>query len=200
MNNIISLFTHKFIKRVCVKTLGLSWKSKVIDLCCGTGDIAQIVKKTCPACSVIGCDFSTKMLEIAAKKVQDVNFVEADCQNLPFEDEEFDYVTMGFGLRNVKDRNAAMKEISRILKSGGRFMHLDFGKGFRIFDSIFDFVVGNIIDKLYGNNGEYKYLIDSKKNFPNPEQLIEYFEQFNLKFYARKDFLFGIISCQILIK
>lgn len=195
MNNIISLGTDKIIKLNCIKQLDIKNGAKILDLCTGTGDIAEIIKGLYPKAQITGADFSENMLEIARKRVKGVEFINADCTNLPFEDNSFDFVTICYGLRNIENRKQAIREISRVLKNGGKLMHLDFGeKNFagKIFEK-----VAPLVAKLFSPNAEaYKYLVRSKQDFPAPDELIKEFENFKLK--KRCDFLFKSISCQIL--
>ena len=98
----------------------------ILDLCCGTGDFTQIISKYYPRTRVIGLDISEGMLKLAKAKNPAGVFMKGDCVNLPFENSEFDYVTMGFGLRNIEDRKKALSEIYRVLDNGGKFLQLDF--------------------------------------------------------------------------
>ena len=96
--------------------------SKALDVCCGTIDwTISLSKAVGPTGEVTGVDFSENMLEVGKTKTQDmdnINLVHGDAMNLPFEDNEFDYVTIGFGLRNVPDYLATLKELNRVLKPG----------------------------------------------------------------------------------
>ena len=196
MNRIISFGTDKFIKTKCVKLLDIKPEFKILDLCTGTGDIAGIIKKTCQQVDVIGIDFSEGMLNIARKKHPLVEFIKADCTNLPFEENSFDVVTIGFGLRNIKDYDSALKEIRRILKQNGQFMHLDFGEktlAGKIFETIIPFLA-----KVFKQDFEaYKYLSQSKKDFWIPDKIIDIIENYGFKNIKRKDFILKSISCQI---
>ena len=138
MNNIISFSTHKTIKEKAIKALNIKPNSKVLDLCCGTGDLGAIIKEIEPTCDVVGVDFSSQMLEIARKKHPNITFWEADATNLSFEKNSFDYIVMGFGLRNIPQKNKVLENIYKILKTNGKFLHLDFGKQ-------------NKISKIYDN-------------------------------------------------
>ena len=104
MNNIISFGLHKVIKTSAIKLLDIKKNSIILDLCCGTGDITKIVNKYFKSSKVIGVDSSNKMLEKAKIKNPDNLFIEADCTCLPFKDNEFDYVVISFGLRNIENR------------------------------------------------------------------------------------------------
>ena len=103
MNNLISFGLHKSIKEKSVKLLDLKPHSKVLDACCGTGDIIEIIKKIQPLAEVTGLDFSGKMLEIAGKRIENINFVQSDVTKLDFPDNNFDFVTMAFGHRNIQN-------------------------------------------------------------------------------------------------
>jgi len=199
MNNIMSLGTHKIIKALAIKSLNIKPKSKVLDLCCGTGDFGAIVKKLYPDCDVIGVDFSEKMLNIAEKNNKTITYRIADATKLPFEKNSFDYVVMGFGLRNIPEKNKAIEEIYRVLKTNGEFLHLDFGEhnfASRIFDIFILFTA-----KLFLKNTKpYKYLILSKRNFLTPDELIELFKFNRFKYQRHKKLIFGIISYQIMKK
>ena len=99
MNNIISFGMHKNVKLTSIKALKIEPNSKVLDLCCGSGDLGRIIKKIQPSCDVIGVDFSPKMLEIARLKNPNITYWEIDATDLPFEKNSFDYIVMGFGLQ-----------------------------------------------------------------------------------------------------
>ncbi len=196
LNNLISFFTHKFIKKEAIAKLDIVSNSSILDLCCGSGDMSGIIKNICPNCKVTGVDFSLNMLKIAKDKYKNIDFQYGNAVNLQFKDNEFDNVVMAFGLRNIPDKTAALNEIYRVLKPGGSFMHIDFGeKNFASW--IFD-VVAIIFAKIFSKKFKaYEYLIESKKNFPPPGKLINTFRRYGFKSVQRFDFLFGVISCQI---
>jgi len=199
MNNFISLGTHFLIKYIALRDLGVFKGANILDLCCGTGDFTKIISKICPEARVLGLDFSKNMLKSAMQKNPKKAFVYADCTNLPFKDNEFDFVTEGFGLRNIKNRKAAISEAYRVLKPNGRFLHLDFGTHNKI-SSIFSFAVPVIVKIFKKNAAHYNYLLASKDTFPEPDKLIEEFENAGFKLLKRHDFLFGAISAQIMTK
>ena len=201
MNNFISLGTHNYIKKIALKNLNIDKKSYILDLCCGTGDFSRILDKIAPKSKVIGLDNSTEMLKIAKIKNPEKAFMKGDCTALPFGENEFDYITISFGLRNIENRNKALNEIYRTLKKGGKFLHLDFGIH-GITSKIFDFIVMLVISatKRSYKTENYKYLIQSKNEYPQPYELIKEFETVGFKLLKRQDFLLGAISYQILIK
>ena len=125
--------------------------------------------------------------------------MKGDCTDLPFEEEEFNFITMGFGLRNIKDREKAISEIHRVLCRGGKFLQLDFGEHNKV-SKIFNIIVPFFAKIIGVNSKHYDYLLSSKEEFPRPDNLIKEFENSGLKFVKRVDYLFGTISMQIMEK
>ncbi len=198
-NNIISFGTHYIIKYLAIKELDIQPRSMVLDLCCGTGDFTKAINKIYPRAKVIGLDFSKEMINLAKVKNPKGAFIQADCTNLPFGNKDFQYITMGFGLRNIENRAKTLSEISRVLNSGGKYLHLDFGNHNKL-SFIFNFFV-QILSKIFGKNTQhYQYLLDSKNEFPEPNELIKEFEHYGFKLVKRCDYLFGTISAQIMEK
>ena len=199
-NNLISLWTHSFIKSAALKELNIQENMSILDLCCGTGDIIKLLFRINNRLNITGIDFSDNMLEIASKKFKNnknkPQLIKADITDLPLNSNSFDCITEVFGLRNVQERKLAIKEIHRLLKADGEFLHMDFGNK-NIFSSMFDIIIPIIIKILYGNNLPYKYLINSKKEFPTPENLIKEFEANGFKLKMKKNYIFGVISMQI---
>ena len=198
MNDYMSFFTHKNIKKSSIKMLDIKPDALILDLCCGTGDLCGIISSLYPKAKVIGLDFSREMIKLAKQKYPQITFINDDCTNLPFEN-EFDFVTIGFGLRNIENRELAISQIYKSLKSGGKFLHLDFGKHNKI-SKIFDKIVPVWVKLLKKEAQSYEYLLQSKNTYPEPDKLIEEFENAGLKFARKKDFLFGAISAQVMKK
>lgn len=199
MNNKISLGTHYLIKILAIKKLGIKPRSTVLDVCCGTGDFSKIISKISPKTKVIGLDISENMLKLAKHKNPKMCFLKGDCTQLAFKDNEFDYITIGFGLRNIQNRSQALSEIYRTLKPDGKFLHLDFGNS-KFIGKIFDILVPIIVKFSGKNSDNYKYLLQSKNEFPTPDELISEFETHGFKYISKQDYLFGIISAQIMKK
>lgn len=196
MNNFISWGTHLFVKYFSVRMLAVKKYSDILDLCCGSGDFTKIISKLYPQSKIIGLDNSVEMIKHAKIKNPHKPFVIGDCTDLPFGNEEFDIITIGFGLRNIYDRTKAIQEGFRVLKKDGQFLHLDFGKH-NIFSRIFDSLVALIVKLLGKNEQAYLYLSDSKKEYPEPNELIKEFEKEGFKLVKRKDFLLGVVSAQV---
>lgn len=194
-NDIISLLMHRIIKFDVIRRLPeLRTHAKILDLCCGTGDITNLLQKKYHDALITGVDFSEEMLKIARKKNKKLKFEEADCSILPYANNSFDLVTICFGLRNTPDYDKVLSEINRVLKPNGIFVHLDFGNASPTADKIFHNIV-ELVAQLQEDDS-YIYLMESKHDFPPVEELIKLFARNGLKLTERKDYLQGIISAQ----
>lgn len=199
INNIMSFGTQLRVKSACIKSLDIKPHDNVLDLCCGTGDLAGLTKKIQSEACVTGIDFSENMIDIAKDKYPNVQFFQGDATSLPYEDNTFDIVTMGFGLRNIQNAEKAVEEVYRILKPNGKFLHLDFGEK-NLISKIYDKLTPLIVSRFTDNSPAYSYLIKSRQIFPVPSELIKDFESKGFKLYKRKDYLFGVISSQVMVK
>lgn len=198
-NNIMSFGMQKYCKNSAIKMLDIKSNSNVIDLCCGTGDLSAIIKKFNSDCQITGIDFSENMLKIAKSKHKNIQFWQGDVTNLPYEDNFFDIAVMGFGLRNILNAEKSVEEVYRVLKPNGQFLHLDFGRK-NLPSKIYE-IITPIFTKIFTDNPKaYSYLIKSKREFPEPQDLIKDFESKGFKLKKRKDFIFGVISAQLMQK
>ena len=118
MNNKISLGSHYIIKILALKQLVLRENMMILDACCGTGDFVRILSKS--GLRVIGLDFSKEMIKIAKSKNPHGVFIHGDVTDLAFGENEFDVITMGFGLRNVENRKKALEAYQIVLNSESR--------------------------------------------------------------------------------
>ncbi|MDQ3857415.1 MAG: class I SAM-dependent methyltransferase [Actinomycetota bacterium] len=145
---------------------------RVLDACCGTGDLALAARERGGA--VTGVDFSEAMLDRARRKSRDVEWVRADILALPFADASFDAVTVGFGIRNVEDLEAALRELARVLRPGGRLACLEItqpsGPLRPFFRLWFDLLVP-LAGKVLPGGAAYTYLPASVRRFPGPGDL-----------------------------
>ena len=145
---------------------------RVLDACCGTGDLA--IADVRAGGRVVGLDFSERMLERARRKSPAVEWVRGDLLELPFEDASFDAATVGFGVRNVADLERALRELRRVLRSGGRLgiLEITTPRGpLRLFYRLwFDRIVP-LLGKLLRGGSAYTYLPASVRRFPGPEEL-----------------------------
>lgn len=151
---------------------------RVLDACCGTGDLAVAAERA--GAVVTGLDFSPAMLERARRKSSTIQWVEGDLLALPFPDASFDAATVGFGVRNVADLNAAVSELGRVLRPGGRLAILEITQArgvLRPFFSLwFDRVVP-VLGKVLPGGKAYTYLPASVRRFPDAEELAAQLER-----------------------
>ena len=162
--------------------------SKALDVCCGTADwTIAMAEAVGPTGEVIGLDFSQNMLKIGEEKVKELNLqqislIHGNAMELPFPDNSFDYVTIGFGLRNVPDYLQVLKEMCRVIKPGGIVVCLETSHptmfGYKqLFNFYFRYVMpmfGKLFAKSYK---EYSWLQESARDFPGMKELAHLFEQ-----------------------
>jgi demethylmenaquinone methyltransferase/2-methoxy-6-polyprenyl-1,4-benzoquinol methylase len=188
MNSIISFQRHIAWRRDTMKRMDVQKGSTTLDVCCGTADwtiaMAEAVGKEGQA---YGLDFSKNMLQVGEEKVKrdglsNVTLIHGNAMELPFEEDTFNYVTIGFGLRNVPDLNQVLKEMYRVLKPGGKLVCLETSQPtipvFRqLYYGYFRYlmpVLGRMFAKSYQ---EYSWLQESAKEFPGRKELAVRFEK-----------------------
>ena len=164
---------------------------RVLDACCGTGDLA-IGARAAGAGHVVGVDFSERMLARASRKAPELEWLSADVLALPFEDASFDAVVVGFGVRNVENLEAAVRELRRVLRPGGRLgiLEITTPRGFLspFYRLWFDRIVP-LLGRVLPGGDAYTYLPASVRRFPGPEELAELlygsgFEDVRFRLYA----------------
>ncbi|MAP89480.1 MAG: bifunctional demethylmenaquinone methyltransferase/2-methoxy-6-polyprenyl-1,4-benzoquinol methylase UbiE [Thiotrichales bacterium] len=182
MNDVMSLGTHRLWKNYTIASSNVSKGDKVLDIAGGTGDLAiKFRKKVGGSGKVILSDINGSMLEEGRKNlinhgVIDVDFIQANAESLPFEDNTFDCVSIAFGLRNVTHKNTALKQMHRVLKKGGSLLVLEFSKvENEMLEKIYDAYSFNLIPKLgqfFANDEDsYQYLAESIRKHPDQETL-----------------------------
>ena len=180
MNNLMSLGIHKSWKKQLIYSMNPKTNTKLIDVACGTGDIAKLfVDATKNKSKVLCVDPNKKMISLSKQKLRDcknISWKIASAEKLPFKDSEFDYYTISFGLRNTKNLNKSLSEAFRVLKKGGRFFCLEFSK---INNDYLDYIYKNysklipaIGEFIVGDKKPYEYLIKSIKGFVDQDELI----------------------------
>jgi demethylmenaquinone methyltransferase/2-methoxy-6-polyprenyl-1,4-benzoquinol methylase len=174
LNDLQSFGLHRLWKRRVLQLANVKSGHRALDLCCGTGDISFALSKN--GAETIGLDFSEKMLEVAAARhlksqISKLKFVQGDAQQLPFPDNSFDAVTVGYGLRNLANLDCGLDEMIRVAKPGGRIISLDFGKPpnalwRKIYFAHLSCSVPLIGLLFCGNAQAYAYILESLKHYP----------------------------------
>ena len=171
---------------------------RVLDACCGTGDLAVAAERA--GGRVTGLDFSPAMLERAHRKSQTVDWVEGDLLALPFEDAAFDVVTVGFGIRNVADLEAGLRELARVLRPEGRIACLEItqpaGRLRPFFRLWFDQVVP-LLGRVLPGGAAYSYLPASVRRFPGPAELAAAFERAGFESVRWRRMAGGIVALHL---
>jgi demethylmenaquinone methyltransferase/2-methoxy-6-polyprenyl-1,4-benzoquinol methylase len=181
MNTAMTAGLHHSWRQRAADRAELSAGDSALDLCCGTGDLAlELRGRVGSSGRVVGADFSERMLELANEKagergMADVTFEWADALELPYSDASFDAVTVGFGVRNLADLEAGVREMARVLKPGGRLVILEITQPRRpplstFFKLWFDRLVP-LLGRFAGDPAAYEYLPESVRSFPPPEGL-----------------------------
>jgi len=187
MNSVISFQQHVKWRKDTMKKMNVKPGSKALDVCCGTADwTIALADAVGSSGEVIGLDFSKNMLKVGMEKVvglglKQVKLIHGNAMELPFPDNSFDYVTIGFGLRNVPDYLQVLKEMLRVLKPGGVAVCLETSQptliGYKqLFFFYFQYIMpffGKLFAKSYN---EYAWLHESAKDFPGMKELARMFE------------------------
>ncbi|MCW8854369.1 MAG: bifunctional demethylmenaquinone methyltransferase/2-methoxy-6-polyprenyl-1,4-benzoquinol methylase UbiE [Gammaproteobacteria bacterium] len=185
MNDVMSLGIHRLWKRFTLSQTGLKAGQKVLDLAGGTGDLALRMSRMVGASGeVVLSDINASMLNKGRERLLDkgiagnMRYVQANAECLPFPENYFDCITMAFGLRNVTDKDQALKSMYRILKPGGRLLVLEFSKpvapGLAPIYDTYSFKLLPAMGKLIANDADsYRYLAESIRMHPDQQTLKE---------------------------
>ncbi|ACT01062.1 demethylmenaquinone methyltransferase [Paenibacillus sp. JDR-2] len=192
MNDLLSFRRHKAWRKFTMRKMSVQQGQTALDLCCGTCDWTIALAKASGTGQVTGLDFSQNMLDVGSVKVngeglnKQITLIQGNAMELPFADNSFDFVTIGFGLRNVPDYLQVLKEMERVVKPGGKVVCLELSKPlwqpfkgmyYLYFERMLP-TIGKWVAKRFD---EYKWLPDSLKLFPDANQLSELFRQAGLR-------------------
>jgi len=202
MNDFMSLGIHRLWKKDLINMMNPSPNKRLIDVACGTGDVAKLYLKHVNKNTQITCvDPNKSMLKKAKEKLNKFNnlkWVNASAEKIPITKNSFDFYTISFGLRNTKSLDKALSEAFRLLKPGGRYLCLEFSK---IQNPGLDFVYKNYsklipsIGKLVvGEKKPYEYLVKSIENFVNQDELIDLMTKSGFKKCTYRNLSGGIVS------
>ena len=202
MNDFMSFGIHRIWKKNLLNMMNPSKNQKLIDVACGTGDIAKLYLKYVNELSEITCvDPNEGMINKGKEKLNEyknLKWLISPAEKLPVIDNSFDFYTISFGLRNTKDLNKSLTEAHRVLKPGGRFLCLEFSK---IQNSNLNYIYKNyskiiptIGKYIVGEKQPYEYLIKSIKNFVNQDELLDLMKKQNFKNCTYRNLSGGIVS------
>ena len=202
MNDFMSLGIHRIWKKSLITMMNPSPNQKLIDVGCGTGDIAKIFLNYVNKDAQITCvDPNIGMVNKGKeklKKFKNIDWIIASAEKLPLTDNSYDFYTISFGLRNTTNLNESLNEAYRVLKPGGRFLCLEFSK---IQNSNLDYLYKNyskiipFIGKIVmGEKEPYEYLVKSIEKFVNQEELIDLMKKNNFRNTTYRNLSGGIVS------
>ena len=195
MNHVMTAGLDRRWRRVAAESV-VRPGDRVLDACCGTGDLALACVRA-GAGSVVGLDFSPRMIERARKKSGAVAWVEGDVLSLPFDDAAFDAATVGFGVRNVASLQGGLSELSRVLVPGGRLAVLEItqptGALAPFYRVWFDRIVP-LLGKVFPGGSAYTYLPASVRRFPGKDDLVKVVESAGFHDVRYRTFAGGIVA------
>jgi len=202
MNDVMSLGIHRIWKKNMIHMMNPSPNQKLIDVACGTGDVAKLFLNYVNKSSQITCvDPNKGMIRKGKEKLnvfKNLNWVTASAEKLPIKDNSFNFYTISFGLRNTKNLDMTLKEAWRVLKPGGRFLCLEFSK---IQNSNLNFIYKNYsklipsIGKfIVGEKEPYEYLVKSIQDFVSQDELILLMKRNKFKKCTYRNLSGGIVS------
>lgn len=206
MNDLMSLGFHRLWKRLTVDCAKLRPDSRVLDLAGGTADLTtRMAKEIGPLGTIILSDINAEMLAVGRNKLIDqglwqrVSIIQANAECLPFPNNYFDVVTIAFGLRNVTDKSAALKEMYRVLKPGGQVLVLEFSElksGFLkpLYDAYSFKILPKLGEWIAQDADSYRYLAESIRRHPNQQDLLAMLETAGFEQCQVNNFLGGVVA------
>lgn len=209
MNSIISFQRHIAWRKDTMKRMNVQKGDQALDVCCGTADwTIALGEAVGTKGKVYGLDFSKNMLSIGEEKVQtipQIELIHGNAMELPFEENQFDFVTIGFGLRNVPDYLQVLKEMHRVLKPGGKVVCLETSQPTTLgFKQLYNFYFKNVMPlfgKIFAKSyHEYSWLQESTMSFPNKEKLAEMFSSAGFNDIQIKPYSGGVAAMHLGVK
>jgi len=206
MNDLMSLGVHRVWKRDFAANSGVSLGDQVLDLAGGTGDIAALLSKRVGANGrVVLSDINEAMLNVGRQRLEDqgivgnVSYAIANAEHLPFDCGEFDVVSIAFGLRNVTDKSAALREMHRVLRPGGKALILEFSKvqpePLKAIYDAWSFGALPMLGKLIADDEDsYRYLAESIRQHPPQEELVQMMEDAGFDQVRYRNLTGGIVA------
>ncbi len=202
MNDIMSLGIHRIWKKNLLNMMNPTSNQNLVDVACGTGDIAKLFLNTINSDAQITCvDPNNKMINKGKeklKKFKNLRWLLSSAENLPLNNNMFDFYTISFGLRNTKNIKKSLNEAYRVLKPGGRFLCLEFSKinnsNINTLYKNYSKLIPKIGEIIIGEKKPYEYLIKSIENFVNQEELLHMMKESNFSKCSYRNLSGGIVS------
>ena len=202
MNDFMSLGIHRLWKKNLLNMINPSPKQKLIDVACGTGDVAKLFLNQLNNDYEITCvDPNRSMIKKGKEKLnrfKNLNWVIAPAESLPIPSNSFDFYTISFGLRNTRSLDKALSEAHRVLKKGGRYVCLEFSKiqnpSLNFIYKNYSKLIPSIGKLLVGQRKPYEYLVESIENFLNQDELIDLMKKEGFQKCSYRNLTGGIVS------
>ena len=210
-NRLSSLGIDRSWRRRTVKLARLRRTSQVLDLAAGTGDLTLALAEYGSPASILSTDFVSAMLEVGQAKAATyqgdtkIDFAVVDAQELPFSDESFDVVTIGFGVRNLPDRAANFREVYRVLRPGGRYVVLEFSRPpLTLVRTLYHFYLRTVIpalgERITGDRAAFEYLNKSIEAFPGQVALAGELHKVGFGEVMWHNLTSGIVAVHVAVK
>jgi len=203
LNHFLSLRRDIAWRRFAIKKMRFFQTKRFLDIACGTGDLSIEAARYYPDITANGVDFVQEMIQVARKKVNlekhgdRIQLVTGDALHLPFQDNTFDVAAMAFGIRNIPDRQSALREMLRVIVPGGQVMVLEmtFTRN-RFFQAFYHIYLNHVLPRLArrfsSNPAAYKYLADSIMDFPAPDEFTALMEGVGIQNVDAYSLTFGV--------
>ena len=202
MNDLMSFGLHRVWKKILQKNILLKNDSAVLDIAGGSGDISILLKSKNPKITLIHSDINFNMIKEGQKKIIDngliISSVLFNAEHIPFPKNSFDIITIGFGLRNMTNKDKVLKECLNVLKPGGKIFILEFSKIWKPLEKayeLFSFKIIPKIGKLVANDeASYQYLAESIKMHPNQDSLKKLMQDSGFIMCSYQNLTGGVVS------
>ena len=202
MNDFMSLGAHRIWKKNLILSLNPSKNKNLIDVACGTGDIAKLyIKSTNEEADIMCVDPNINMINYSKKQFynfKNIKWSLSSAENLKIKSNSYDFYTISFGLRNTKNIKKSLEEAYRVLKPGGKFVCLEFSKienkNFNMIYKKYSKIIPSIGKFVVGDDKPYEYLVKSIENFINQEELVELMKKSNFQKCKYRNLSGGIVA------